>query len=346
MKKIIVAFLLAAMVLTGCGGGSDSELVVLEWSGYETESYWAPFTEAHPEVKPAFSFFADDAEALAKTQSGFSFDVVHPCSSWWGLYVEMGLVLPLDTSRIPNFDLLYPELAAMGQFDGEQYFIPYDWGYESILVRTDLVEDVPDSWADLWDPQYQGHVSIFDSAEVGFMVAAVVLGIDPYNPSEADIEAIKALLVDLKPNLLKYWTDYTEINQLVAQGDVWLASNTWNDAFAVLYEEGYEVEYIVPEEGRLGWVCGYGISAESDDLDLAYDYLNALIDPEAISAMGNDFYYGVASEAGTALLDETIVGLMGIGDPEILSSTIFYQSLTEEQRMMREALWTEVKAGQ
>ena len=56
---------------------------------------------------------------------------------------------PIDTSKLTNWASVQPDLASQGQFDGEQYFIPWEWGYGSILVRTDLVEQVPDSWADL-----------------------------------------------------------------------------------------------------------------------------------------------------------------------------------------------------
>ena len=59
-------------------------LVVLDWAGYELPEFWAPFAEAYPDISVDYSFFAEDAEAYAKLQSGFEADVLHPCSSWWG----------------------------------------------------------------------------------------------------------------------------------------------------------------------------------------------------------------------------------------------------------------------
>jgi len=343
---LTIAVLLLSLVLSACGGSSaPTKFSILEWSGYELEPFWEPYAQQYPDDPPSWSFFADDAEALAKAQTGFEFDLVHPCSSWWGLYVDQGLVQPIDTSKLDHFDELYPWLAEQGQFNGEQYFIPYDWGYESILVRTDLVDEVPSSWADLWDPQYAGHVSIFDSSETVFLTTAVALGIDPYNTSTEQDEMIKQKLIELKPNLLNFWSDFTEINQLVAQGDVWVAGNTWNDAYASLSDEGYAVDYIVPKEGRLGWMCGYGISTDADNLDQAYAFLNALTDPHSMANMGNEFYYGVASQTAKELLDPYIVELMELDNPTILESTQFYQTLTEEQRQIRENIFLEVKAA-
>ena len=48
---------------------------------------------------------------------------------------------------------------------------------------------------------------------------------------------------------------------MLAAGDLWMASNAWPDAYAILLDEEVPVEYIEPAEGRLGWVCGYAISS-------------------------------------------------------------------------------------
>lgn len=343
----------AALLLAACGGGQagpaqqkNDRLVVLEWSGYETETYWEPFAAEHPDIQPEYAFFGEDAEALSKAQSGFYFDVVHPCGSWWGLYVEAGLVQPLDTSRLEHFDELFAEIAEKGMIDGQQYFIPWDWAFESITVRTDLVDEVPDSWADLWDPQYQGQVAIFDSGESTFLTAAYALGFDPYNTTPEQQEQIKQKLIELKPNLLTYWVDYTEINQLLASGDVAIGANTWNDAWATLNEEGYEVEYIDPLEGRISYACGFGISTDSENVDLAYDYIDALIDAQSNANMANDYYYGAANMNSVELLDPALVEKFHFDDPSVLENTNFQQPLTQEQREMMTTIWNEVKAEQ
>ena len=50
---------------------------------------------------------------------------------------------------------------AVGQIDGKQYFVPFDWGFTSILYRTDKVEPV-DSWTVLFDDKYDNHISMWD----------------------------------------------------------------------------------------------------------------------------------------------------------------------------------------
>jgi spermidine/putrescine-binding protein len=324
---------------------SEGPLVVFEWSGYELIEFWQPFADKHPEVKVEFSFFAEDAEALAKLQSGFGVDVHHPCNSWIGQLAENKLIQPIDTSQLENWPLINPDLAKAGQYNGQQYMVPWDWGYESVLVRTDKVQEVPDAWADLWDTQYAGHVSFFDGGETAWVVAARVLGFDPYQTTPQQQAAIEQKLIELKPNLLNYWTDYTEIVQLVAAGDVWLAGAAWPDTLLLVREQGVEAEYIQPQEGRMGYVCGFSISANSKNLDLAYDYIDAAISTPSMANLVELYGYGPANTEALAQADQTFVGKLGLNDPNIFSTAYFYRPLTSELRQLMTDTWSKVKAA-
>ncbi|MEN6478266.1 MAG: extracellular solute-binding protein [Anaerolineales bacterium] len=276
-RLTIVVLVSMLVVLTGCSAAKPAHLTVLDWSGYEQEVFWKDFKEQHPDVAVEWTFFADDSEAFAKLQSGFVADLVHPNMSWLQIMVDNKMLQPIDTSKLSNWPGIMEPLAKMGQIDGVQYLVPWEWGYDSILVRTDKVAEMPDSWNDLWDPQYAGHVSIQDSAEGAVVVASLALGYDPYSLTDEQLAEVKQKLIDLKPNLLGYWSDYTEINQQIASGEVWLGANCWPDAYVAVAAQGVPVEYITPVEGRIAWVYGYGIPTSSENPDLALDYINALI---------------------------------------------------------------------
>jgi spermidine/putrescine transport system substrate-binding protein len=341
-----VASVLVMLAVMACSRASSTgPLNVLEWAGYEQEVFWKDFKEKHPDVKVEYTFFADDPEAFAKIQSGFKADLVHPNTSWVKLYVENDLLRPIDTSKLSNWPGIMESLAQLGQVDGKQYLAPWEWGYDSILVRTDKVQEVPDSWADLWDPQYAGRVSIFDSAETSVVIGALALGYDPWAMTAEQLDAVKQKLIELKPNLLGYWTDYTEINQQVASGEVWLAV-TWPDAYVAVKAEGVPVEYITPKEGRLGWVYGFCIPKNGEHPDLALDYINAMLSVDSMTEMANQYAYGASNSQVVALTDPEWVKVMQLDQPDVIQRTVFFQPLTEEQRKAWTALWDEVKAAQ
>lgn len=324
---------------------SNSPFVLLDWAGYEEPEYFAEFTAKHPTVEPERALFAEDAEGFAKAASGFQFDLAHPCTNYWELYVQEGLIQPIDTSRLKNWQGVTPKLAAHGLINGKQYFVPYDWGFESIIYRTDKVKTPPTSWADLWNPEYKGHLSMYDSGESAHIITALALGLDPWNTTPAQDEQIKQKLLELKPNLLNYWADSTELNQLLASGDAWVASNAWNDAYVAAQTENVPAEYITPKEGRLGWVCGYAISSKAKNLDLAYDFLDAVLAPEAMAAMANANAYGASNANALPLIDPELVKAMGLDNPSILDTTNFYKPLTKVQREAFTGAWSEIKAA-
>jgi spermidine/putrescine-binding protein len=335
----------AAAAPTTASSQSGGPFIVLDWAGYQEPEYFATFTEKHPDVQPEYALFAEDAEGFAKAASGFQFDLAHPCTNYWELYVQEGLIQPIDTSRLKNWNGVVAKLAQHGVIDGKQYFVPWDWGFESIIYRSDKVTTPPTSWADLWNKEYAGHLSMFDSGESAHIITALSLGFDPWNTTPEQNEQIKQKLLELKPNLLNYWADSTELNQLIASGDAWVAANAWNDAYVVAAGEGIPVEYITPKEGRLGWLCGYAISSNSKNVDLAYDYLDALLEPEAMAAMATANGYGAANAEALPLIDPEVVEAMGLDKPEILDATVFYLPINDEQRELFTGMWSEVKAA-
>ena len=52
-----------------------------------------------------------------------------------------------------------------GQYNGKQYGIPEDWGFDAILYRTDKVTPKAKSWGLLFDDRYKGKIAWFDDLE-------------------------------------------------------------------------------------------------------------------------------------------------------------------------------------
>ena len=55
---------------------------------------------------------------------------------------EAGLIEPIDTSRIKNWDQLMAGFRDMPGFayEGKQYVMPIDWGDTFMTCRTDMVD--------------------------------------------------------------------------------------------------------------------------------------------------------------------------------------------------------------
>jgi len=142
--------------------GTGGQLTVLDWPGFDEEDFWIDFKKKHPDVTVRFEIQPSDAAIYGAIKAGNQADIIHPYTSWLKRYVDEGLVEEIDVTKLANWDKIPESLKAIGRFNGKQYFIPWDVGFSSILYRTDKVEGTIDSWGALLDPQYSGHISMFD----------------------------------------------------------------------------------------------------------------------------------------------------------------------------------------
>lgn len=342
---IISLFVVLGLLLSACQS-EPNQLVMIEWSGYELPEFWGDFAANHPDVDVQFSFMGESAEVYAQLESGFQADLIHPCNQYWKLLVDEGMVQEIDTSKLSNWASMSQPLTEKGMFDGKQYWVPWDWGFEAILVRTDLVQEVPTSWADLWDPQYAGHLAVYDSGESMHVITALALGLDPWNTTPEQDEQIKQKLLELVPNVLVYWSDQTELDQLIASGDVWVAGNAWNASYVAMLDEGLDVAYVTPDEGSLGYLCGLAIPTTSQSPNLAHEMIDAYIAVDSQAYLANEYGYGVANFDAIEKIDPATAELLGLTDPKVVEGLILYEPVTAEIREFWSNEWSEVKASQ
>lgn len=351
-RSVLAVVAVLALLIGGAGisgmptaaQGSGS-LTVLDWAGFDDEQFWIDFKNTHPDVDVTFEMGASDADILAKMMAGSQADVFHPYTGWLQFYVEEGLVEELDTSRLANWDTVPERFKELGQFDGKQYFVPYDWGYSSVLYRTDLAPEAGDSWDAMFDPAYSGHISMWDDGVAAVDVASQVLGLDELNLTEEELDKIQQLWIDQRELNLFYWSGEPELVEAMASGDVWVAY-AWQGAYALLRAQGVPVAYANPEEGRHSWVGYYGIRAGTENLDNAYAFLDGKLAEETARNVVETFYYGSANQDVMASIDDPeLIDVLAIDDPTVLDRTFFSPAISAEQRDAWAEMWVDVKAS-
>jgi spermidine/putrescine transport system substrate-binding protein len=347
-RLLIVLALLATIGLTAhvsAQDGTHGSLAVLDWAGYDDPAFWADFQAAYPDVDVTFEIGASDADIYAKMAAGDQADVFHPYTGWLQFYVDEGLVEEIDTSKLANWEKVPDAFKALGQIDGKQYFVPFDWGYTSILYRTDKVPEGVDSWASLLDPKYAGHISMWDDGPGAVAVSSYIHGWDETQITDDQLETIKQEWTDQPDINLFYWTGEPELVEAMASGDVWLGY-AWQGAYATLLGQGVPVAYADPKEGRNSWVGLYGIRKGTENLDLALKFLDAKLGQLTGENLVNLFYYGHANQdVMSGITDETLKEGFSIDNPDILAKTNFTPNLTAEQRDAWTEMWVDIKAG-
>jgi spermidine/putrescine transport system substrate-binding protein len=320
-------------------------LAVLDWAGYDAPDFWVDFQNAYPDVTVNFEIGISDADIYAKMKAGNQADVFHPYTGWLQFYVDEGMVEEIDTSKLTNWDKVPDHFKQIGQFNGKQYFIPWDWGFTSVLYRTDKVPEGIDSWAALMDPKYAGHISMWDDGPGAVTVSSYIHGYDETAITDEQLAAIKEEWIAQRDLNLFYWAGEPELVEGMTSGDVWVAY-AWQGAYATLLGQGIPVAYANPKEGRNSWVGVYGIRQGTENYDLALKFLDAKLAEATGNNVVNMFYYGHANQdVMNGITDPTLKEAFSIDDPSILEKTNFTPNLTAEQRDAWTAMWAEVKAA-
>lgn len=208
-----------------------------------------------------------------------SLDVVHfGGADMYEVYQE-GLLLELDPARIPNWSNINSAFVT-------PYSIPHIYSAQVILYNSEQVNPPPDSYEVFWDPQYQGRVGILETNWTQWLEIAAQLN----GGSATDYEPGKAKLMDLKANEPQIFPSQETLAAALQGGDVWLTPN-WRARGVMWQNAGMPISTAVPKEGAVPILFLAAIPKNAPNLDRAYAYLDAMLDPTAQLGFGDQMGY-------------------------------------------------------
>ena len=293
-------------------GGAYAEAV--------TKHIIEPFQDAYG-VNVRTTNFGGGSEQLAKVQAGN--DRID-CTSLNGSRVYAAIrsdaLLPLRTENIPNFanqhDNFLNPVYEVG--DGNNYSAGLVWGDTAICYNTQFIQDEPNSWNDFMRPELKGRLSMLGSANNMIMTGAIMTGQSINNIT--DLEAVEAILLDIKPQLLKYWGSGSEATQLFATGEIWMA-NFWRGRVNKLADDGHPVKYIVPKEGAPGWIDCLTIPSTSQNRRTAEAFIDMALSADIMKSFVTE---GITYAPSTVNVDLTREQQEMLGaTPEIFATSEF-----------------------
>jgi spermidine/putrescine transport system substrate-binding protein len=341
-----LALLAATLVAIGAPALADGKLKYFTWSGYELPEFSKSFLAAHPDGVE-YSMFGDDDDAFTKVKAGFRPDIAHPCYDKVARWNKEGLLQPIDTKRIKNWDNIFPTFRNLPDIqagDGKVWMVPWDWGNTSILYRTDMVKDPAQSWNLLWDKQYAGRMATIDAVHDTPIVAALLAGVNPFDMTPADLDKVAAKLREQRPLLSAYTTDMTSVEQSLASGAL-VAAMTWNASAVALKKQGVPVAFMKPKEGMLTWTCGYVMLKDSKNVDAAYDFINSRLEADSGKYLIESYGYGSSTKTAFAAVPKADLDRLQLpSDPDVmLKSTIFTGPMKQNDDIAK--MFEKVKAG-
>ncbi|MEX2535567.1 MAG: ABC transporter substrate-binding protein [Trueperaceae bacterium] len=221
------------------------------------------------------------ANLRAAGRSNPPYDVVIANETWISAGRLENRFVSLPEDKVPNLSQIHPALRLEDDIGVLGLLQPL-----GIAYRTDLVETPPRSWMDLWNDEYSGNIGIYNIANSAAPMFLMMLAqIQTGDAMNYDVGF--DLLQDLRP--FKQ-TDFSgDMENLLVQGEIHIGILD-SAAVARLKLQGVPLEFVIPSEGLFMFEQNMNVAAGSDVEDLAFAFINYMLDADTQSVWAENYY--------------------------------------------------------
>ncbi|WP_406869508.1 PotD/PotF family extracellular solute-binding protein [Paraburkholderia fungorum] len=292
LTLLINAAICASLLSSAPVAAAGNVLRVLAWPGYADADVVKTF-ETRYNAKVEVTWVDSDEALWAQmhAQDTPPFDVLAANTAEIERYTRANLLAPLDLTSLPNTKKQLARFQARSSIEGltsagQVYAIPFTYSSMGLIYDRKQFAVAPRSMRELWNPRYRGKVLDFNSAQHNFSFTALALGYPhPFQLDATQMRVIARKLVDLRRNLLTYYTVPEEATAYFVQHKVALMfGNYGTQQVESLRRAGADVGYVIPDEGALAWLDCWAMTRSVRDRELALAWINYMIEPD-VSAL-------------------------------------------------------------
>jgi putative spermidine/putrescine transport system substrate-binding protein/spermidine/putrescine transport system substrate-binding protein len=333
-----------------CPKPIGGELNFMVWEGYTDTLFTRPFEQAcGVKVNATYMGSSDDLVAKLRAGGAETIDLISPSSDAATAIIDAGLASPLDLSRISSYGDLSEGFRNLkvARKDSIVFGVPWAFGPNPLIYDTTKITKAPDSWGALWDKKYRGKLSLQDDIATLYMVAQY-LGLDDpndpsklYNLSDEDLAKVKGKMLELRPNVRKYWVTAGDMTQLFQSGEIVMGEG-WPLMTNQLRQAKFPAGETIPKEGTTAWADHWVLTKGAKNLDAAYAWLEYTAQPFTQKLLCDVTAYIVANPAAKSYMKpEQAASQRDIADYG--TKVNFWQ--WSPRREKYQEIWNEVKAA-
>lgn len=286
------------------GATGDNTLNLYNWGDYIDPALITKFekqTGYHVNVE---TFDSNEAMYTKIQQGGTSYDLAVPSEYMIEKMKKANMLIPLDKSKLTGMNNFGKSFLNQPFDPGNKYSIPYFWGTLGIIYNDKFVKPgAIQHWDDFWSPKYRNDIMLVDSARDILGFSLVSLGKSMNTTDAPTLQAAKAKLDQLSPNVKAVVAD--EIKMYMADNEAAIAVD-WSGEASEMMSNNSHLHYIVPSEGSNLWFDNLVIPKTAKHFKAIYAFLNFMNNPK--NAAQNTDYVGYATpnDKAKALLPKSV----------------------------------------
>ncbi|MCX8997950.1 extracellular solute-binding protein [Rhizobiaceae bacterium BDR2-2] len=216
---------------------------------------------------------------------------------------QLGLTQEIDYSRIPNAEHLLPSMR-----DG--YGVPHIYSGKVVLFNPELIPSAPSSYAGILSPELGNKLGIIDIQYQYVMLAAALAA----GGNLTAMDDGKKLLLEIRKAGGRIYPTNEAFAQGLQTGEIG-GGIMWKARAVQWQNAGIKVEAVTPSEGILPYTSGMVIPKNAPNVEGAYAYINASLEPAAQQAFAVDMGYdGTVENAG---IDADLKSRIGFTPEEV-----------------------------
>jgi len=287
-------------------------------------------------------------EMMAKLQQGGGagqYDVVVASDHAVTVLAKLGLLAPLDASKIPNSRHIAQRFRDPPYDPGGRYSRPYQWGTVGLMYRRDRVGTLEPTWGVILEPDRQpGPFVLIDSMRDMLGIALKYQGRSLNSSDPEELRAAGELVLRAKksPRLLGFEGGVGGKNKVVS-GDAAVAIVYNGDAIRAAEEEP-NVAFVLPREGSVIWVDAMTIAAGSPHVEAAHAFIDYILEPQVGAQLSNFIRYATPNAAALPEIRPADRENPAIYPPEELMGKLEYIRDLGPATRLYDEVWTAVKS--
>lgn len=287
MKKFVgVLLVCVAIFLTGCGK-NQTKLKIYNWGDYIDKTVIKDFEKEY-NVKVIYDEFSTNEDMYAKLKAGgINYDIVIPSEYMVEKMKNEDMLSKIDFEKLSNYDYIDDNFKTEKYNKALDYSIPYMWGTVGIVYNKDIVKEKVDSYSILWDKKYKKQILMLDSQRDSIGVTLKYLGYSANSINDKELKLAKEKLIEQKPLIMSYVNE--EVKDIMIGGEAGLAV-VWSGDATYMMSQNKDLEYVIPKEGSNMWIDSMVIPKNSNNKELALEFINYMLRPNV--ALKNCAYTG------------------------------------------------------
>jgi spermidine/putrescine transport system substrate-binding protein len=251
-------------------------------AGDDPSTYKSFKTENHVAIKE--TYYSSNDELLAKLQAGGTgYDIIVPSQNAVGELVELGSLMKLDKTLIPNASAVESSWVKTAYDPTGEYKVVKDFGVTMFFYNNKIITEKPTTMKQFYDllPKYGkvGRTNLMDGAEEVVPLALMALGYDPNTGDSAELDKAKSFLLSIRSGVTtidssNYINDASAGKIILGQG--------WNGdvrrIVSARKKQG-DITAVLPQDTSEKWADNWCIPATAPDPVAAHAWINHLCDP-------------------------------------------------------------------